>query len=186
MHLQFRLLTIVAAVGLIACGKKSEPEAPAPQPTPTANQPAPTPPSEDAAAKAAREQAERDRLAREAAERAAADRATALQQLVAMIHFDFDKADILSDDVSNLDRKAAILQANTRRPDPGSGHATSAVRLSTTWRWATAAPARPSASWSTRASTPVALKSFRSGKSVRSIPVTMRAHGARIAGMSSR
>ena len=40
------------------------------------------------------------------------DRATALQQLVAMIHFDFDKADILSDDVSNLDRKAAIMQAN--------------------------------------------------------------------------
>jgi peptidoglycan-associated lipoprotein len=123
MYLQFRLLTIVAAVGLIACGKKPEPEAPAPQPTPTANQPAPTPPSEDAAAKAAREQAERDRLAREAAEKAAAERATTLQQLVAMIHFDFDKADILSDDVSNLDRKAAIMQANSGVRLRVSGHA---------------------------------------------------------------
>jgi peptidoglycan-associated lipoprotein len=122
MHLQFRVLTILAAVALIACGKKPEPEAPAPQPTPTANQPAPAP-TEDAAAKAAREQAERDRLAREAAEKAAAARATALEQLVAMIHFDFDKADILADDISNLDRKAAIMQANPGVRLRVSGHA---------------------------------------------------------------
>ncbi|HSE65346.1 MAG TPA: peptidoglycan-associated lipoprotein Pal [Gemmatimonadales bacterium] len=111
MHLQFRVLTIAAVVGLIACGKKPEPEAPAPQPTPTANQPAP-PPSEDAAAKAAREQAERDRLAREAAEKAAADRATALQQLVAMIHFDFDKADIRPSEAAILDLNAQWLKDN--------------------------------------------------------------------------
>jgi peptidoglycan-associated lipoprotein len=123
MYSQLRLLAIVAAVALAACGKKPEPEAPAPQPTPTASQPAAPAPADDAAARAAAAAAERDRLAREAAAKAAADRATALEQLVAMIHFDFDQADIRTDDMSNLDRKAAILQANPGVKLRVSGHA---------------------------------------------------------------
>jgi len=122
MYSQLRFLTLLAAVALTACGSKPEPEAPAPQPAPTA-QPAPAAPTDDAAARAAREAAERDRLAREAAAKAAADRATALEQLVAMIHFDFDQADIRADDQANLDRKAAILQANPGVRLRVSGHA---------------------------------------------------------------
>ena len=123
MHSQLRLFSILAAVALIACGKKPEPEAPAPQAAPV-SQPTTAPaPTDDAAARAARDAAERDRLAREAAAKAAADRATALQQLVAMIHFDLDQADIRSDDQANLDRKAAILQANPGVRLRVSGHA---------------------------------------------------------------
>ena len=123
MHSQLRLFSILAAVALIACGKKPEPEAPAPQAAPVSQPTAAPAPTDDAAARAARDAAERDRLAREAAAKAAADRATALEQLVAMIHFDLDQADIRSDDQANLDRKAAILQANPGVRLRVSGHA---------------------------------------------------------------
>jgi len=43
----------------------------------------------------------------------AAERTRALTaDLTAMIHFDYDKSDIMPDDRANLDRKAAILAAN--------------------------------------------------------------------------
>ncbi len=69
-------------------------------------------------------QAERERQEREAAERAArqreADSIAALghsseevrNTLASMIHFDYDKSNIRSDDMGTLDQKVAILQAN--------------------------------------------------------------------------
>ncbi len=69
-------------------------------------------------------QAEADRLAREEAERVArqreADSLAALSRsseevramLALMIHFDYDKSNIRSDDMGALDQKVAILQAN--------------------------------------------------------------------------
>ena len=122
--MRLQSLPIAAAAFLLACGGKSQPEAPAPQTTTAAPAPAPAPPpTDDAAARAAREAAERDRLAREAEAMAAAARATALQQLTAMINFEFDQADIRPDDVTNLDRKAAILGANSGVRIRVSGHA---------------------------------------------------------------
>jgi peptidoglycan-associated lipoprotein len=101
------------AVAAGACGGNPPPET-APEP------------NADAAA-----QAEADRLAREAAERqaredaerAARERADALaagartteevrNRLAVMIHFDYDKSNIRSDDAGTLDEKVAILQAN--------------------------------------------------------------------------
>jgi peptidoglycan-associated lipoprotein len=126
MRNPLRLLSVaVAGLALTtACGKKPAPEAPAPQQAPAAQPaPAPPPPTDDAAARAAAAAAERDRMAREAAAKAAADRATAMQQLAAMINFDFDQAEIRNDDVSNLDRKATILSANPNVRVRISGHA---------------------------------------------------------------
>src|SRR3990170_6444784 len=75
-------------------------------------------------------QAEADRLAREEAERRAredAERAAREREamaarsrtteevrnmVAAMIHFDYDKSNIRSDDAGTLDEKVAILQAN--------------------------------------------------------------------------
>jgi peptidoglycan-associated lipoprotein len=101
------------AVAAGACGGNPPPEM-APEP------------NADAAA-----QAEADRLAREAAERqaredaerAARERADALaagartteevrNRLAVMIHFDYDRSNIRSDDAGALDEKVAILQAN--------------------------------------------------------------------------
>lgn len=96
------ILTLLAAATLVAaCGKKPAPEQPAPQPTPTQEAPPPPPPparNDDA-----------ERMAREAAARAAALRT----ELGDLIHFDFDKADVRTSDQGILDRKAAILGANT-------------------------------------------------------------------------
>jgi peptidoglycan-associated lipoprotein len=100
------LLAIGAFAFVDACGGKKPPETPAPEPTPAeapapapaAPAPAPAPTTDDAAAAAAR---------------AAAERTRALNaDLSAMIHFDYDKSDIMADDKANLDRKAAILAAN--------------------------------------------------------------------------
>ncbi len=63
--------------------------------------------------------AEADRLAREAAARAGAVR----DELAAMINFDYNVADIRAADQGNLDRKAAILQANPSVRVRISGHA---------------------------------------------------------------
>lgn len=63
--------------------------------------------------------AEADRLAREAAARAGAVR----DELAAMINFDYNVADIRPADQGNLDRKAAILQANPSVRVRISGHA---------------------------------------------------------------
>jgi peptidoglycan-associated lipoprotein len=106
----------LAIVLVVACGGKKAPEQPAPQPTQPAPQPAPAPsqpapapsqpaPTEDPAA-------------------AAAKITTALLGEVAtMIHFEFDAAEIRSDDRGLLDRKAAIMGANNGLRVRISGHA---------------------------------------------------------------
>ena len=120
------LVLLVSASVAAACGGRAAPEQPEPQPT----QPAVTPPAvnqdsiDRARAEAeARERAERDRLAREEADRLARARATLLEQLGAQIHFDYDKADIQSEDEANLSRKAEILNANGGLRLRISGHA---------------------------------------------------------------
>jgi peptidoglycan-associated lipoprotein len=121
---------IAAAVLAVACGGKKPPE----QPTPTG------PTAEEMAAKArqdsidaanraraeqermAKEAADRDAAMRAAAEKEAALRASLMQDLAAMIHFDFDKSDIKPEYESNLTRKAAILAANTGARIQIAGH----------------------------------------------------------------
>ena len=70
-----------------------------------------------AAAQAERERQEReaaDRAARQREADAAAGRASeeVRNTLASMIHFDYDKSNIRSDDMGTLDQKVAILQAN--------------------------------------------------------------------------
>jgi len=108
---------IGAAVFAGACGGKK----PVEQPAPVANA------DSAAAAQAEAErlaQEERDRRAREDAERIASQRASdsaaaaaraaeeVRSMVAAMIHFDYDKANVRSDDAGTLDQKVAILQAN--------------------------------------------------------------------------
>ena len=101
------LLAIGAFAFAAACGGKKPPETPAPEPKPAMAQaapapaapaPAPAPAPNDDAANAARMAAERTRAL--------------TADLAAMIHFDFDRSDIMPGDKANLDRKAAILAAN--------------------------------------------------------------------------
>jgi len=120
----------LAAAAMAACG--------GPKPVTT---PAPTPNADSIAAERARqdslarEQARQDsiraaqeaeRVARQrAADSAAAASATTTEvknMLATMIHFDFDKSDIKSDDVGALDQKVAILQANPGLRVRISGH----------------------------------------------------------------
>lgn len=110
-----------AALLAVACGGGAKPEQPAPQPQ--AQQPAVNADSmraaqeaaarqaQQEAAERAREQAAKDSAA--AAARAAAASAEVSSALATMIHFDFNKADIKSDDQTTLDYKAKILQANS-------------------------------------------------------------------------
>ena len=65
-------------------------------------------------ARRAREEADRQARAREADSLAALGRTTEAVRtmLAAMIHFDYDKANIRSNDAGTLDEKVAILQAN--------------------------------------------------------------------------
>jgi peptidoglycan-associated lipoprotein len=110
------ILGLAAAAALAACGGKTPPELPTPEPAPsttTPTTPAPTTPTTDDGA------AERERAAREAAERAKAIQT----DLGAMIHFDYDRSDVRSEDQANLDRKAAILDANPAVRLRISGHA---------------------------------------------------------------
>jgi peptidoglycan-associated lipoprotein len=67
-----------------------------------------------AAERDARDAAERAARAREADDAAANARTTETvrNMLAAMIHFDYDKSNIRSDDAGTLDQKVAILQAN--------------------------------------------------------------------------
>jgi peptidoglycan-associated lipoprotein len=107
----------LALVVVLACGGKKQPEqpapqpsTPAPQPTAPAPQPAPQPPppaqpTEDPAAAAARVTA------------------ALLGEVATMIHFEFDMSDIRPDDRTVLDRKAAILGANSGLRVRISGHA---------------------------------------------------------------
>src|SRR6266850_8041836 len=108
-----------AALVAGACGKKT------PQPiAPQANADSAAAADRARADSAAAAQAEADRRAREEAERVArqreADSLAALGRtteavrstLASMIHFDYDKSNIRSDDAGTLDQKVAILQAN--------------------------------------------------------------------------
>ncbi|HEU5358417.1 MAG TPA: OmpA family protein [Gemmatimonadales bacterium] len=114
------LAAVLAAAALVAaCGSSPKPEQPAPQPTqPAINadsaraaQDAAARQAQQEAAQRAREQAQADSAA--AASRAAAASAEVASALATMIHFDFNKSDIKSDDQATLDYKAKILQANS-------------------------------------------------------------------------
>ena len=107
-----------AAVVAGACGGNPPPQAPGPNADSIAQAERAR---QDSAAAA---QAEADRRAREEADRLArqreADSLAAMARsteevrnmLATMIHFDYDKANIRSDDAGTLDQKIAILQAN--------------------------------------------------------------------------
>lgn len=118
--LSFLALVTVAAVSA-ACGGQPEPEQPAPMPAvdSSAIRERARQDSIDAARRAAEEAARRAE-----AERAARAAAEALRtDLASMIHFDYNVADIRSQDQAVLDRKAAIMQANTAVRVRISGHA---------------------------------------------------------------
>ncbi|NNG14894.1 MAG: OmpA family protein [Gemmatimonadales bacterium] len=108
------IVVATLVVAMAACGGQPEPELPAPVVDSTAIREQARRDSIEAA-RQAREAAERARLdaerrAREEAERI---RAALMAELAAMVNFDFDRSDIRSVDMANLDRKAAILAANT-------------------------------------------------------------------------
>lgn len=119
-------LPLVAALAIAAaCGGQPEPEQPAPQAgvdsaaiRARARQDSIDAENRRRAEEEAR-RAEADRLAREAADRVAAVR----NDLAAMINFDYNEAVVRSEDQANLDRKAAILQANPSVRIRVSGHA---------------------------------------------------------------
>ncbi|HYT03741.1 MAG TPA: peptidoglycan-associated lipoprotein Pal [Gemmatimonadales bacterium] len=119
---RFELLVLggLAVAAVAGCGGGPKPEPPAPAVGPNADS--------IAAAERARqdsiERAQQEARAREEAERAARQRAAdslaaigrtteaARTLLATMIHFDFDKSNIRSDDAGVLDQKAGILQTN--------------------------------------------------------------------------
>jgi len=123
MRSQSRWFLLVLAAGLgTACGGKKAPEQPAPAPTapaPTAPAPAPRPAAPAPTAPAA------DDGAAAAAAAAAAARTTAavLAEVATVVHFDLDQSDIRSEDRAVLDRKAALLAANSGLRLTISGHA---------------------------------------------------------------
>ncbi|MEO8138827.1 MAG: peptidoglycan-associated lipoprotein Pal [Gemmatimonadota bacterium] len=120
MRSPFRLALAIAAVVVVsACGSKKPPEQPAPQPTtPAPSTPAPTPPAPTPAPVTPS-----GPTAEDAAAAAARITASVLAELGTMVHFDFDQADIRTDDKMLLDRKAAILGANQGLRVTISGHA---------------------------------------------------------------
>ncbi len=122
------LVGCAAAAIAVACGGNPPPQTA----TPTVNQD-----SIDAAARARQDSI--DRAAREAQERDEAERrrqqqladslaaigrtGEAVRTLLAtMIHFDYDKANIRSDDAGVLDQKVSILQANPNLRIRIAGH----------------------------------------------------------------
>ena len=127
-RLPLLVLAGLAAATVAACGGNPPPAQPGPQ----ANA------DSIAAAERARQdsiaRAEADARAREEAERVARQRAAdslaamgrtteaVRTMLAAMIHFDFDKANIRSGDAGTLDQKVGILQANPNLRIRISGH----------------------------------------------------------------
>ena len=119
MNARTLALALASVAVLVACGGKQPPELPAPQQAPTSTATTPTAgPNADSAAAAERERAERERREREAAMAGAVG-----TDLKAMIHFDYDQADVRAGDMAILDRKAAILGANPGVRVRISGHA---------------------------------------------------------------
>jgi len=121
----------LVAAAAAACGGGAPPVT-TPAPTPNADSIAAERAKQDSLA---REQARQDsiraaqeaeRIARQrAADSAAAAGATTTEvktMLATMIHFDFDKSDIKSNDAGTLDQKVAILQANPALRVRISGH----------------------------------------------------------------
>jgi peptidoglycan-associated lipoprotein len=109
-------LMLLASAVLAACGGGNPPEEPAPEPAPApAPPPAPAPVDDSA---------EKERMAKEAAERERLERIKALTaELGTMINFEFDRAEIRQADQGTLDRKAAILAANSAVRVRIAGHA---------------------------------------------------------------
>ena len=110
------ILSLVAAVLVVtACGSRPEPEQPAPEPPPPPAQeapPPPPPPADDGSAARAAAHAEAARLRQ------------LTTDLTAPIYFDFDRAEVRQgNDQQLLDRKAAILAANSGVRLRISGHA---------------------------------------------------------------
>lgn len=104
------------AVAAGACGGNPPPET-APQPnadSAAAAQAEAERLAREEAERRAREDAEREARQREADAMAASARTTedVRNRVVVMIHFDYDKSNIRSDDAGTLDEKVAILQAN--------------------------------------------------------------------------
>jgi peptidoglycan-associated lipoprotein len=122
------LATLATAGAVAACGKKPD-TTPTPVATPDTSGDAKRRADSIAAAQAdsaRRAQEEADRIARQRA----ADSLAALAKsgdevkamLATMIHFDFDKANIMADDQQTLDQKIAILQKNPALRVQISGH----------------------------------------------------------------
>ena len=108
-------LLLLASAVLAACGGGAPPEEPAPEPAPAPAPPPPPPPDNSA---------EEARLAKEREERERLERINALKaDLGAMINFEFDRAEIRPADQGTLDRKAAILAANSAVRLRIAGHA---------------------------------------------------------------
>lgn len=120
MRAQSRWLLLALATALsTACGGRKAPEQPAPQPTapePTAPAPQPTPPAPAPAAPASDDGSA-------AAAAAARTTAAVLAEVGTVVHFDLDQSDIRSEDRALLDRKAALLTANSGLRLRISGHA---------------------------------------------------------------
>jgi peptidoglycan-associated lipoprotein len=121
------LVGLTAVAAAVACGGNPPPETPPPVNEDSIRE-------AEERARAEREQAEREAREREEAERirqqqiadslAGLGRTTeAVRTLLAtMIHFDYDKANIRSDDAGVLDQKVAILQTNSDLRIRISGH----------------------------------------------------------------
>ncbi len=117
-------LLLAALVAAGACSQNPPETAPAPAPAPVDS--AAIRAREDSI-RAAQARAEAERRAREEEERlrreAEAARAQLTADLAAMVHFDYDQSAIRAEDQAILDRKAAILAANTAVRMRISGHA---------------------------------------------------------------
>lgn len=129
MRVTYSFLALVGGLAVLtACGGSQPAEQPAPA-VDTAAANAAARARQDSIDAANRARAEAERLAREeadrraAAERAAREREGLMNDMQAMIHFDFDRSDIMSGDMANLDRKAAIMNANPNLTIRISGHA---------------------------------------------------------------
>jgi len=108
---------VAAAMIAAACGKKEPELAPAPEPVAGVDTMAERMRADSIAAeeeRRRREEAERIQRQREADSLAALARSgdETRAMLAAMVHFDYDRAEIRPDDAAALDAKVAILQAN--------------------------------------------------------------------------
>jgi len=121
------LVLMGLGVMFAACGKKQEAETPVPQPNADSIAAAERARADSLAAEEARRaQEEAERIARQRAADSAAAAASSAGEvrnlLAAMIHFDYDRATLRSDDQATLDQKVAILTANPDVRIRVSGH----------------------------------------------------------------